>query len=72
MVGEPAVHALAEKLTAESPHVRLLAVRALGRIRSQSAVGPLFGVLEDSSYLVHHYACEALEAMGVGMVFFAP
>ena len=72
MIGEPAVEALAEQLTAESPHVRLLAVRALGRIRSQSAIGPLFGVLEDSSYLVRHYAYEALEAMGVGMVFLAP
>jgi hypothetical protein len=28
-------------------------------------------VLEDSSYLVRHYAYEALEAMGVGMVFLA-
>jgi Uri superfamily endonuclease len=72
MIGEPAVQALTSQLTEESPHVRLLAVRALGRIRSPSAVGPLFGVLEDPSYLVRHYAREALEALGVGMVFVAP
>jgi Uri superfamily endonuclease len=72
MIGEPAVATLADLLSDENTHARLLAVRALGRIRSQSAIGPLFGVLEDSSYLVRHYAQEALEALGVGMIFFAP
>lgn len=72
MIGEPAVGALAEKLQDESAHARLLAVRALARIKSQSAIGPLFGVLEDPSYLVRYYAREALEALGVGMVFMAP
>jgi Uri superfamily endonuclease len=72
MIGEEAVDALAAKLVDASAHARLLAVRALGRIRSQSAIGPLFSLLEDPSYLVRYYAHEALEALGVGMVFFAP
>jgi Uri superfamily endonuclease len=72
MIGEPAVGALAGCLAAEETHTRLLAVRALSRIRSQAVIGPLFGVLDDSSYLVRHYAQEALEALGVGMVFFSP
>jgi HEAT repeat protein len=72
MIGEPAVAALVGCLDAEDTHTRLLAVRALARIRSQAAIGPLFGVLEDSSYLVRHYAQEALEALGVGMVYFSP
>lgn len=72
MIGEPAVETLADKLTDENPHVRLLSVRALSRIKSQHAIAPLFGVLEDPSYLVRHYAQEALESMGVGMVFFMP
>lgn len=72
MIGESAVQALAEKLADENPHVRLLAVRALSRIKSQKAIGPLFGVLEDPSYLVRHYAQEALEALGVGMVYMRP
>lgn len=72
MIGEPAVPTLAENLEAENPHTRLLAVRALGRIKSKQAIGPLFGVLEDPSYLVRYYAHEALEALGVGMVFFSP
>jgi HEAT repeat protein/Uri superfamily endonuclease len=72
MIGEAAVGPLTEVLAYGDPHARLLAVRALGRIRSQSAVGPLFGALEDSSYLVRYYAQEALEALGVGMVFLRP
>ena len=72
MIGEPAVEALAQMVAEENPHVRLLAVRALGRISAQSAVGPLFSVLEDSSYLVRYYAWEALEARGVGMVYLTP
>jgi Uri superfamily endonuclease len=72
MIGEPAVDALTEMLAAESPHARLLAVRALGRIKSEQAIGPLFGALEDSSYLVRYYAQEALDALGVGMVYVAP
>jgi HEAT repeat protein len=72
MLGERAVEALAGRLDDENPHSRLLAVRALGRIRSESAIEPLFGVLEDSSYLVRYYAYEALEALGVGMVFMSP
>ncbi len=72
MIGETAVEALTEVLADESPHARLLAVRALGRIRSQRAIEPLFGALEDSSYLVRYYAEEALEAHGVGMVFLTP
>jgi HEAT repeat protein len=72
MIGQPAIEALADTLADRDPHVRLLATRALGRIGSQSAIGPLFGMLEDPSYLVRHYAWEALEALGVGLVFLAP
>jgi HEAT repeat protein len=72
MLGESAVEPLADKLDDKSPHVRLLAVRALSRIGSQRAIGPLFGMLEDPSYLVRHYAQEALETLGVGLVLLSP
>jgi HEAT repeat protein len=72
MIGEPAVAVLAEALNHEQAHTRLLAVRALGRIHSQKAGTPLFGALEDRSYLVRYYAQEALDALGVGMVYLAP
>jgi len=72
MIGEPAVETLTGMLTHASPHVRLLSVRALARIKSERAIAPLCGVLEDPSYLVRYYAEEALDALGVGMVFLAP
>ena len=72
LIGEGAVATLAECLASPEPHSRLLAVRALSRIKSQEAIAPLFGVLEDPSYLVRYYAQEALEALGVGMVLFSP
>jgi Uri superfamily endonuclease len=72
LIGEAAVETLAASLSSSETHTRLLAVRALSRIRSQAAIGPLFGVLEDPSYLVRYYAQEALEALGVGMVLFSP
>lgn len=72
MLGEGAVGALAPMLQHERPTVRLLAVRALGRTGSQRAVEPLCGVLEDTSYLVSQSAMDALEKLGVGMVYFSP
>ncbi len=72
MIGESAVDALVGILADDNPHVRLLAVRALGRIKAQRAIGPLLGMLEDPSYLVRYYAHEALETLGVGMVFVKP
>jgi len=72
MLGELAIEALVGRLGDDRPHTRLLAVRALARIRSERVIGPLLGVLEDESYLVRYYAHEALEALGVGMVYMAP
>ncbi len=72
MIGEPAVEALVGMMQDGShPQARLLAVRALGRIQSQPSVGPLLEALDDPSYLVRYYAREALDAMGVGMVYFS-
>jgi len=72
MLGEGAVAALAQVLQNERPAVRLLAVRALGRTGSQRAVEPLCGALEDTSYLVSQSAMDALEKLGVGIVYFSP
>jgi Uri superfamily endonuclease len=72
MIGPPAVQPLIAMLAAEEPRTRLLAVRALARVKDTSAIGPLFHMLDDPSYLVRFYADEALEALGVGMTYFAP
>jgi HEAT repeat protein len=72
MTGEVAVPVLAEMLARGRPRARLLAVRALSRIGSPQAIGPLFEVVEDPNYLVSYYAREALDALGVGLVFVSP
>jgi HEAT repeat protein len=72
MLGEGALPALVSMLRHERPGVRLLAVRALERIGTEQAIEPLCGVLEDPSYLVGRSALEALEKLGVGMVYFSP
>lgn len=73
MIGEPAVEALVGMMQDKAdPQARLLAVRALSRIRSPQSVGPLLEALGDPSYLVRYYAQEALDALGVGMVYFPP
>jgi len=72
MLGEGAVAALAQVLQHERPTARLLAARALGRSGAQQAVEPLCAALEDTSYLVSQSAMDALEQLGVGMVYFSP
>lgn len=72
MIGEPAVEALVGMMQdGAHPQARLLAVRALSRIQAQPSVGPLLEALDDPSYLVRYYAREALDALGVGMVYFS-
>jgi Uri superfamily endonuclease len=72
MIGPPAMEALTASLQAPQATARLLAVRALGRIGAEQAVEPLCRLLDDPSYLVRYHVEEALEALGVGMVYVAP
>ena len=72
MIGPAAVEALIASLQAPQASARLLAVRALGRIGDERAVEPLCRLLDDPSYLVRYHVEEALEALGVGMVYVAP
>ena len=72
LIGEAALPALTQALSGERPYARLLAVRALARIGAQEAIKPLFALLEDPSYLVRRQAQEALDALGAGLVLFAP
>ena len=65
-IGEEAVPVLVKALGHPQSQVRMWAARALGRIGSKEAVEPLCQVyLYDESYLVHHYAEEALRDMGL-------
>ncbi|MGD9099103.1 MAG: HEAT repeat domain-containing protein [Anaerolineae bacterium] len=71
-IGAPAIPALIGALSHASPAVRAGAARVLVPLESHDAIPALFAALDDDSALVTYYAEEALERMGVGMVFFKP
>lgn len=68
--GLPAAPALIAALGSENPAARAGAARALAVIQPPEAIPALCAALDDPSALVTYYAEEALEKMGVGMVFF--
>jgi hypothetical protein len=71
-IGAPAVQPLIAALQAGETPVRAGAARALFIIQPEQAVVPLCEALDDPSAIVSHYASEALEQMGVGLLLFRP
>lgn len=72
-IGEAAVPGLIEALTDSQPGVRAQAARALVPIESQQAIPALIQALDDTEPAVEHFAWEALQRMGVGvMYYFSP
>ena len=71
-IGAFAVPALITALQAQETSVRAGAARALSIIQPQEAIPALCAALDDPSAIVTHYAQEALERMGVGLVLFHP
>lgn len=71
-IGLPAVPQLVEALKAPEASTRRLATRALAHIKDPSSIPALFAALEDDSMYVQYWAEEALDAMGVGQVYFKP
>ncbi len=70
-IGPPSAGVLIEVMQSESPWVRRRAAKALIPVESKEAIPVLFEALDDDSYMVRHYAEEALARMGVGqMVYF--
>jgi len=70
--GQPAAEALIAALQEGDVAARAGAARAISVIQPQEAIPALCAALEDPSAVVTHYAEEALERMGIGMVFFRP
>lgn len=70
-IGEPAVLALVEVLRHGEPRARLEAARALAGIGDKRSLPALIEAL-DGSALVEYWANEAIERMGMGMVYFKP
>jgi len=71
-IGSPAVPALIDSLRAQDAQTRGLAARALAHIKDTASIPALFNALDDESAIVQYWADEALERMGVGMVYFQP
>lgn len=65
LLGEAAVPALCQALQDEREGVRVRAAYALNKIRSPKSARWLFAALNDPNYLVHTYAYEALDGMGL-------
>jgi HEAT repeat protein len=72
-IGKPAACILVAALDDARAWVRIRAARALVPFESHDAIPALFQALDDDSYLVRHYAQEALNRMGIGqMIYFRP
>ncbi|MFQ5578358.1 MAG: HEAT repeat domain-containing protein [Anaerolineae bacterium] len=70
-IGPPAAKTLIAALEHPESRVRVRAARALVPIESKAAIKPLIHCLDhDDSYLVRHYADEALKRMGVGQLVY--
>ncbi len=65
LLGEMAVPALCEALQDEREGVRVRAAYALYKIRSIKSARWLFPALNDPNHIVHTYAYETLEQMGL-------
>ena len=65
LLGEPAVPALGEALQDPREGVRVRAAYALHRIKSIQSARWLFPALNDPNHIVHTYAYETLEEMGL-------
>ncbi len=71
-IGTPAVPALIAALQEGDAPTRSGAARALSIIQPEAAIPALCAALDDPSAIVTHYAEEALERMGVGLMLFRP
>ncbi|MQC26077.1 MAG: HEAT repeat domain-containing protein [Chloroflexi bacterium] len=69
--GKAATPGLLAVLEPGSETGRVEAARALAHIKDLRSVSALFQLLESDSVMLEHWANEGLEAMGIGMRFFA-
>ncbi len=65
MMGEPAIPALGAAIQDDREGVRVRAARALYKIKSPKAAPWLFPALNDPNPIVHTYAYETLDELGL-------
>lgn len=71
-IGKPAVPSLIEKVKSASRSARILALRALVEISDPRAIPVMMQVMDEDSALLHHWAKEGLERLGLDMVYMKP
>jgi len=71
-IGTAAVPTLLRKLQEGNVLERIRSAKALVPIGSHEAIPALIAALDDENAVVTHYAEEALERLGVGMVYVKP
>lgn len=71
-MGAPAVTPLLEALASPEAAVRIEAARALSAIRDPQSIPALIAAVDDPSAVVQYWAEQALDRLGVGMVYFKP
>jgi HEAT repeat protein len=71
-VGKPAVPGLLEYLKGATQTARINAMRALAEIEDHRAIPALMAAFEEDSVMLHHWAEEGLERLGLNMVYLKP
>ena len=71
-IGPPATKSLLDVVKKGEDLARIEAVRALAQYEDHTSIPTLFKLLDEDSALLEYWANEALENMGIGMMFFRP
>jgi HEAT repeat protein len=71
-IGAAAVPALIEVVKHAPQSARIHALRALAEIRDHRAIPVMMKVMEEESVLLHHWAKEGLDRLGLDMVYIKP
>jgi phycocyanobilin lyase beta subunit len=71
-IGSPAVPALIETMKSAPQSARIHALRALSEIRDHRAIPIMMQVMEEDSVLLHYWAKEGLDRLGLDMVYLKP
>ena len=72
VIGKPAVPSLLEFPKDAPRRARINALRALSEIGDYAAIPTLMAALEEDSAMLHHWAEEGLERLGLNMVYLKP
>ena len=71
-IGGAAVPSLIEVVKGKKQSARIHALRALAEIGDQRAIPVMMSVMDEDSALLHHWAQEGLERLGLNMVYIKP